>query len=649
MGNDVGGHDLWLDLSFGDLEEWVGSTYLSRGRDYQKKKRVLLLACSPEGELSARVVGSGLYDTVVERDDAGNLSSVCSCPLGGDCKHAVAVVLECLARVKAGKEIPSELPAVSGKQPAAPSLDPTDDDGVCVALEVSAKKPKSTGASRKTKRVSLEEYLHGLPGSELVTLVLELADASDDIERLLKSRAALASGEAGAVVRSVRKELARVSSEPGWRNSWTGEGHTPDYSLVTNYLENLLAAGQADLVLQLGLEVIAAGTEQVETADDEGDTAMAVSEALSPVWEALSQSSLSAVERILWLYDRHLDEEYDLCDGAEDEADVWEVGAEVWNQVADALLARLDTKEMKVAHREDYGTHCRRDRVGHWAICALQQAGRENEAVELAFREAPITQSHERAVNLLIEVGRLEEARALALEGIKQTQVTLPGIAAHLRTRLRDLAGREKNHVLEAAFLAEEFFLRPSLEGYRSLRQATQQVGLWDAVREQTLSALQTGSSPLRGKEWPLPDTGTSPDRERQGSPAPHPHLLTEIALDEGDHAEVLKWYYKASADRFGWGGIGLAERVACEVAATHPDESIAIWRKLAKQCIGRANRSGYEESLRYLRSMRRLLIQSERQDEWEAYLLALREEHRRKRALLETLDALQDGPILGG
>lgn len=177
MRRDAGGHNLWLDLSFGDLEEWVGSTYLSRGRDYQKKKRVLLLACSPEGELSAQVVGSDLYDTVVERDAAGNLSSVCSCPLGGDCKHAVAVVLEYLDRVKAGKEVPSELPASSAKQPAPLPVDPTDDDDARVTLEVPAKKPRSTGASRKARQVSLDEYLHGLPGPELVSLVLELADA----------------------------------------------------------------------------------------------------------------------------------------------------------------------------------------------------------------------------------------------------------------------------------------------------------------------------------------------------------------------------------------------------------------------------------------------------------------------------------------
>lgn len=487
-----------------------------------------------------------------------------------------------------------------------------------MVLEVPAKPPRSRIGQRKTKEIDVGEYLQGLTAPELVALLLELANTSDEIRRLLESQAALAGGEVGAVVRNLRKELTRVSHAPAWRNSWTGEGNPPDYSMVTKYLENLLAAGQADLVLQLGLEVIAAGTEQVESADDEGDTAMAVAEALSPVWEALSQSSLSATERILWLYDRCLDEEYNLCDGAEDEAGIWEVGAEVWNQVADALLVRLDTNKMKVVRREDYGTRDRRDRVGHWAICALQKAGREDEAVELALREARITQSYERAVDLLIEVGKPEDARVLALEGIKQTQAFLPGIAAHLRTRLRELAGKEGNHAVEAAFIAEEFFLRPSLGGYRKLRDATQRLGCWDVVREQTLIALAKGASLLKDKAWPLPDTGTSPERERATARGPFPHLLTEIALDEGDHAEALKWCRKASVDRFGWDGSDLVEQVAREVATTYPDESIAIWRTLAERCIALGNRKGYKASLRHLRPIRRLLIQMGRQDEWE-------------------------------
>lgn len=45
---------------------------------------------------------------------------------------------------------------------------------------------------------------------------------------------------------------------------------------------------------------------------------------------------------------------------------------------------------------------------------------------------------------------------------------------------------------------------------------------------------------------------------------------------------------------------------------------------------------------------MRRLLIRLGRQDEWEKYLADLRETHRRRRALLETLDGLKEGQVTG-
>jgi len=46
---------------------------------------------------------------------------------------------------------------------------------------------------------------------------------------------------------------------------------------------------------------------------------------------------------------------------------------------------------------------------------------------------------------------------------------------------------------------------------------------------------------------------------------------------------------------------------------------------------------------------MRELLTSLGRRDEWESYLAGLRAEHRRKRALLETLERLAERPIIDG
>jgi uncharacterized Zn finger protein len=86
---------------------------------------------------------------------------------------------------------------------------------------------------------------------------------------------------------------------------------------------------------------------------------------------------------------------------------------------------------------------------------------------------------------------------------------------------------------------------------------------------------------------------------------------------------------------------------VARGVATTHPDEAVTIWKRLAEREIDKANRGGYEASLRHLRPIQRLLTKLGRQAEWDEYLAALREQNRRRRALLETLDTLQEGPII--
>jgi len=652
----LSGNDPFADLSWGDLEQWVGSRSLERGRGYQKRRRVLALARTPEGRLSGRVGGTDLYLTHVSRradDPSGLLSSECSCPIGGRCKHAVAVVLEYLECLKAGKEVPSELPRLPGDhseletEEGDEEWDEDEPEAEEDPGELSDMPRRRAGKSRQAGPVDLEAYLEGLAASELIELVHELADASEDARRIVETRAQLASGEVGPVVAAARKELRRVASETGWQNDWSDEGYTPDYNMVGAYLVELLAVDAPDRVLDLGRELVQLGNRQVEQSHDEGEAGTAIAEALVPVWEALAQSSLTPAERILWVYDRYAEDEYDLCNGAL-EAGIWDVDAQVWGEVADALVAQLASQDVAGPRAKDGGSlRYRRGNLAGRVIGALQEAGRLDEAVALAVSEATVTDDYDRAVRLLLEAGRTDEAKALALEGIERTEASLPGISAQLRSRLKDLAARENDHALAAGFAAEEFARRSSLAGYRSLRELAERAGVWPPVRECVLDSLQTGSSAVEHPDWPLPPTGTAPEpKERE--PQPSWDLLTEIALDEGDHARALECYRRFLAERPLWGARGLEEQVARDVVTTHPDESIAIWRGLAERAIAGGNRRAYEHSLQYLRPMQHALEQLGRGEEWAAYLSGLRAEHHRRRALLETLDWLNDSPILG-
>jgi uncharacterized Zn finger protein len=97
--------DLFAQLSWDDLEQWAGSRVLSRGQSYQRSHRVQELAQTEGGELVAWVQGEKRYATLVDFK-GGELISTCTCPYGGVCKHAVAVVIEYLECLKKNMEVP---------------------------------------------------------------------------------------------------------------------------------------------------------------------------------------------------------------------------------------------------------------------------------------------------------------------------------------------------------------------------------------------------------------------------------------------------------------------------------------------------------------------------------------------------------------
>lgn len=97
--------DPFRELRWSDLQAWVGEKATAEGMQYQDEERVEDIKCTPEGGLVALVQGSKTYFTEVSLEN-GKLSSTCTCPAGGDCKHGVAAVLEYLELAEQGEEVP---------------------------------------------------------------------------------------------------------------------------------------------------------------------------------------------------------------------------------------------------------------------------------------------------------------------------------------------------------------------------------------------------------------------------------------------------------------------------------------------------------------------------------------------------------------
>lgn len=86
--------DQFADLSWNDIEDWAGGKIVSRGRNYQRQGRVFDLAVTDDGSLIAWVDGTERYATKVVMGEDSLPVSICTCPYGWVCKHAVAVVIE---------------------------------------------------------------------------------------------------------------------------------------------------------------------------------------------------------------------------------------------------------------------------------------------------------------------------------------------------------------------------------------------------------------------------------------------------------------------------------------------------------------------------------------------------------------------------
>jgi uncharacterized Zn finger protein len=148
---------------------------------------------------------------------------------------------------------------------------------------------------------------------------------------------------------------------------------------------------------------------------------------------------------------------------------------------------------------------------------------------------------------------------------------------------------------------------------------------------------------------WPLPESGVKKEAAYLHEKAPMIHTLIDIAIDEKRPDDVLRWYDypKAKREKY-WGWDGYQEVSIAEAVTEHyPDRALAIWKGLAEKEIALTKPRAYETAAGYLRKVRTLLKELKRENEWQAYLLQLRQANIKKRSFIEILNRLESRPII--
>lgn len=121
---------------------------------------------------------------------------------------------------------------------------------------------------------------------------------------------------------------------------------------------------------------------------------------------------------------------------------------------------------------------------------------------------------------------------------------------------------------------------------------------------------------------------------------------LIDIAIFEKKPDQVLRWYDQRPKNRFGWYGVD-EDAIATALQAHAPDRAVAIWKNKAERLIAQVKPSAYQEAAKYLRKAAKVVRREKKPAEWESYLKGLKEQHLRKRRLIEILDGLEGKPIV--
>ena len=721
----------WEQLTWDDVRAWAGSRDLEKGRSY--KIRVGQLEITADGRLLAWVTGTRRYVTTARLMAKGKPVSECSCPLQIDgCKHGVAVVLAFLDVLNQKKSVPTASDNDKRWKVLRNATDNSEDDfdddefgddgstmdsgddsegdgdddfshvdqrsanRIRRLLELAERKPSKP----KKSEASLREFLQSKSADQLIDLLMGCAERDHAFRAVLQEQQALLGGKVTKLVQEARREIAGVTAEPAWRNSWDDEGSLPNYDAVQRRLRTLLDAGHADAVVELGRELLTRGLDQVGQSHDEGETSMALAESLEVVFQAVVKSSLAPHQKLLYAIDAVLQDDYDTVHHADMVLDSNWPPAD-WSLVADDLANRLQTFPTQMT--QESTRSYKRDRLSNWLIQALDNAGRGDEVLALCESEARTNGSYERLVKQLLDAKRWDDAERWARDGIANTPGQLLGIIHNLKETLRDIAAQRKDWPRVAAFAADAFFERPDVEAFEQLVKAAHRAKCRDQVETAARQFLETGVRPVASTDspdshsprsrsrktsvtqdkrtphdlgdkskiavsklaeptslpWPLPNLDLPEPRDDRSerrwaapsaSPRRHLDVLLELALKAKQPDKILHWFDKLSAPATGYGGRfsgTFADRVATAIAPTHPERSLELWNKLIDTEIAATSPSHYEIAAGYLRKVRNLLTSLDRTAEWHTRLASLRETQRRKRRLIEILDGLTGRPIV--
>lgn len=432
-------------LNWDEIRDWVDDRTAQRGWQYRDRvgEFVALNDC-----LAAKVHGTEEYTTNLSLDSCGEFVATCTCPVGRDCKHGVALALRASEALKTGKSFGDATDAAQMRVSEANMSDVF-------------KKRREQEEAARLKR--------------------------DEEERKRREAEALAE----AKVAAFKIEIARLVRET--RDSFASRDRNTILAAVDKMLD------------------MAAGDEILWFENDFSDEDDAVASAMHDLFPALLESGMTPADVLVWSceltrpYGR-----YDTCYSVS--PDPWEVPGpeydrrEVWLDVAERLTRQLDSLP---PGEDDGGPFSIYSHLLPYIRKAYCRAGREELAIPVYLRHVAKTERWFDAVELASACGEYDAAIEFGRRGFREMDPNCYPDQNDLLAMVADIFAAQGDFIHAAAILAEVFLswggvcrTNLTVDAFHRVVDMAARAGVGREVRTALIHALETGINPVPLQYW---------------------------------------------------------------------------------------------------------------------------------------------------
>jgi uncharacterized Zn finger protein len=563
-----------------DIGNLVGAASFQRGQQYFRNGHISHTR-RQDMTLKARCEGSRPepYRVEVTFADEGIASTGCSCPIGGYCKHVVALLFTWLADPKEFSEV----------------------EDINAALE------------RRSKE-------------ELITLIKRMLRKDPDLEDLLDLPQPR---QQAPVTPEAYRRLVEKAFREG-DDEWGAEADIAYDLLAVKEMGDEFAQQHDYSSAVLIYNKVVTGTlaHFYDYENEGGELEGVVTECVTALGECLEhvQDDNALREKIL----RAIFEVYRF--------DMQAGGIGLSDDVPDLLLEKTTAEEHKVVAgwvREQLRQppHAGLDEYAReWYGGFLLELEAEALDDESFLRIARETGRIHDVVNRLLALGRVDEAVKDAEQASDYDLLEIANIFVrhgHDAIAQRLIAERSKrstdtrllewlkkhylthNELAAALKVAEELFYKeyPNIAAYQEIRQIATQLGRWQTIHPRLLKFLEK---------------------------AQNTQMLIKIALDEDDIDKALALIKVQQKSAYGYNTLPI--EVARAAEKTRPRAAIEIYQQYAEHLIDQRGRENYQLAASYLSRVRQLYQNLGERGTWANYITTLRDRNRNLRALKEEL-----------